>query len=104
MGFTPLDNIIFNVTNKKTTQSLSDFQVGISAATLATLEAEQLGTLSSIFGSMKSIACNRFMLNMVKGHHIHLRCHPPFSFILNGLTLKLLKLTVLVSGKRLMSS
>ena len=36
----------------------------------------QFGTLSC-FGSVEEHYFNRFVLNMVKGHHLQLRSHPP---------------------------
>ena len=57
---TPPDNITLTSTNRKTDQSLSEFQTGIGAAAHATLDAEQLishlrvaivDTLSSLPGS-----------------------------------------------------
>ena len=40
----PLDTITLNPTNKKTDQSISDFQIGIGATAHATLYTEQLAS------------------------------------------------------------
>ena len=41
-AFSPLDNVTLNTANKKTDQSLSDFQTGIGAEASVTLDTEQL--------------------------------------------------------------
>ena len=38
----------------------------------------QVGMLSHILDQWRSITSNRFVLNMVQGHHLQLRSHPPF--------------------------
>ena len=38
----------------------------------------QVGTHPELLDQWRSITCNRFVPNMVKGHHLQLRCHPPF--------------------------
>ena len=45
-----------------------------SSSTSATF---QVGMLFKFFDQWKSITSNRFVLNMVQGHHIQLRSHPP---------------------------
>ena len=37
----------------------------------------QVGTLSNFSDQWRSINCNRFVLNSVKGHHLQPRWHPP---------------------------
>ena len=37
---------------------------------------EQVGTLYPGLGHWSSITSNRFVLSMVKGHHVQLRYHP----------------------------
>ena len=37
----------------------------------------QIDTLLQFLNQWRSITSNRFMLNMVKGHYLQLRCHPP---------------------------
>ena len=37
----------------------------------------QVGMLFKLFDQWRSITCNRFVLNMVGGHHLQLRSHPP---------------------------
>ena len=50
-----------------------------------------------------SITSNRFVLNIVKGHHIDLRCHLLFSIILNGLILKLFHMIILLFRRKWIS-
>ena len=38
----------------------------------------QVGMLFKFFDQWRSITSNRFVLNMVQGHHLQLRSHPPF--------------------------
>ena len=38
----------------------------------------QVGILPKFLDQCKSIPVNTFVLNMVKGHHLQLRCHPSF--------------------------
>ena len=45
-----------------------------SSSTSATL---QVGMLFKFFDQWRSITSNRFVLNMVWGHHLQLRSHPP---------------------------
>ena len=37
----------------------------------------RVGTLPKFLDQWKSITSNRFVLNMVKGHHLQLRCCSP---------------------------
>ena len=37
----------------------------------------QVGTLPKSLDQWRSITSIRFVLTMVKGHHLQLRCHPP---------------------------
>ena len=37
----------------------------------------QVGMLFKFFDQWRSITSNRFVLNMVLGHHLQLRSHPP---------------------------
>ena len=41
------------------------------------LQFFQSGTLLKIFDQWRSITSNRFLCNMVQGHHLQLRFHPP---------------------------
>ena len=36
----------------------------------------QIGTLSQYLDQWRSITSNRFVLDMIQGHHLQLRCHP----------------------------
>ena len=40
----------------------------------------QVGTLSKFLDQWRSITSNQFVLNMVKGHHLQLRCHTPLFY------------------------
>ena len=58
MASSPTDNIILNPVNKKTDQSLSDFQTGIDATAHAILDTKQLishtrATIVDTFGSLQ---------------------------------------------------
>ena len=57
---------------------------------------------SSVFRSVeRNITFNCFVLNMLQGHHLQLRCHPLlFHNFLNSFTLRLLQLIILLSGRR----
>ena len=48
-----------------------------SSASPSTSAAYQVGMLFKFFDQWRSITSNRFVLNMVQGHHIQLRSHPP---------------------------
>ena len=48
-----------------------------SASSSSTSAAFQVGMLFQIFDQWRSITSNRFVLNMVQGHHLQLRSHPP---------------------------
>ena len=41
------------------------------------LQHFRLVWFSNFFDQWRSITCNRFVLNMVLGHHLQLRSHPP---------------------------
>ena len=43
----------------------------------SSLSVVKVGTLSHFFNPWRSITSNRFVLNMVKGHHLQLRTWPP---------------------------
>ena len=43
----------------------------------STSAAFQVGMLFKFFDQWRSITSNRFVLNMVWGHHLQLRSHPP---------------------------
>ena len=48
-----------------------------SASSSSTSAAFQVGMLFKFFDQWRSITSNRFVLNMVWGHHLQLRSHPP---------------------------
>ena len=48
-----------------------------SASSSSTSEIFQVGMLFKFFDQWRSITSNRFVLNMVWGHHLQLRSHPP---------------------------
>ena len=48
-----------------------------SASSSSTSPTFQVGMLSKFFDQWRSITSNRFVLNMVQGHHLQLRSHPP---------------------------
>ena len=48
-----------------------------SASSSSTSATFQVGMLFKFFYQWRSITSNRFVLNMVKGHHLQLRSHPP---------------------------
>ena len=48
-----------------------------SASSSSTSETFQVGMLFKFFDQWRSITSNRFVLNMVQGHHLQLRSHPP---------------------------
>ena len=48
-----------------------------SAFPSSTSATFQVGMLSKFFDQWRSITSNRFVLNMVWGHHLQLRSHPP---------------------------
>ena len=49
-----------------------------SASSSSTSAAFQAGMLFKFFDQWRNITSNRFVLNMVQGHHPQLRTHPPF--------------------------
>ena len=49
-----------------------------SASSSSTSAGFQVGMLFKFFDQRRSITSNRFVLNMVWGHHLQLRSHPPF--------------------------
>ena len=53
-------------------------QPSISSFSLSSTSAMfQVGMLFNFFDQWRSITSNRFVLNMVRGHHLQLRSHPP---------------------------
>ena len=48
-----------------------------SASSSSTSAAFQVGMLFKFFDQQRSITSNRFVLNVVWGHHLQLRSHPP---------------------------
>ena len=48
-----------------------------SSSSSSTSATFQVGMLFKVFDQWRSITSNRFVLNMVWGHHLQLRCHPP---------------------------
>ena len=48
-----------------------------SASSSSTSAAFQVGMLFKFFDQWRSIMSNRFVLNIVQGHHLQLRSHPP---------------------------
>ena len=48
-----------------------------SASSSSTSAASQVGMLFKFFDQWKSITSNRFVLNMIWGHHLQLRSCPP---------------------------
>ena len=49
----------------------------VSGSLSSTSAAFQVGMLFIFFYQWRSITSNRFVLNMVWGHHLQLRSHPP---------------------------
>ena len=54
----------------------------------------QVGTLPNFLDQWRIIICNLFVINMVKGHHLHLGAVHYYSIISNSLTLRLLWLII----------
>ena len=48
-----------------------------SSSSSSTSATFQVGMLFIFFDQLRSITSNRFVLNMVQGHHLQLRSHPP---------------------------
>ena len=48
-----------------------------SSSSSSTSAMFQVGMLFKFFDQWRSITSNRFVLNMVQGHHLQLRSHPP---------------------------
>ena len=48
-----------------------------SSSSSSTSATFQVGMLFKFFDQWRSITSNRFVLNMVCGHHLQLRSHPP---------------------------
>ena len=48
-----------------------------SSSSSSTSATFQVGMLFKFFDQWRSITSNRFVLNMVRGHHLQLRSHPP---------------------------
>ena len=48
-----------------------------SASSSSTFAAFQVGMFFKFFDQWRSITSNRFVLNMIWGHHLQLRSHPP---------------------------
>ena len=48
-----------------------------SSSSSSTSATFQVGMLLQFFDQWRSITSNRFVLNMVWGHHLQLRSHPP---------------------------
>ena len=48
-----------------------------SSSSSSTSTTFQVGMLFKFFDQWRSITSNRFVLNMVQGHHLQLRSHPP---------------------------
>ena len=48
-----------------------------SASSSSMSAAFQVGMLFNFFDQWRSITSNRFVLNMVQGHHLQLKSHPP---------------------------
>ena len=48
-----------------------------SSSSSSTLSTFQVGMLFKFFDQWRNITPNRFVLNMVWGHHLQLRSHPP---------------------------
>ena len=48
-----------------------------SSSSSSTSATFQVGILFKFFDQWRSITSNRFVLNMVQGHHLQLRSHPP---------------------------
>ena len=71
-----------------------------SSSTSATF---QVGMLFKFFDQWKSITSNRFVLNMVWGHHLQLRSHPPLFCTSGTLMSRWLQLIILLFRRRLMS-
>ena len=63
----------------------------------------QVGTLPQFLDQWRSSTFNRLVLNMMKGHHLQLRCHTLFSIISNGAKLRLLWFIIPFSKRQWMS-
>ena len=48
-----------------------------SSSSSSTSATFQVGMLFKFFDQWRSITSNRFVVNMVQGHHLQLRSHPP---------------------------
>ena len=48
-----------------------------SASSSSSFAVFQVGMLFKFFDQCRSITSNRFVLNMVQGHHLQLQSHPP---------------------------
>ena len=51
-----------------------------SFSSSSTSAMSQVGMLFKFFDQLRSITSNRFVLNMVWGHHLQLRSHPPLFY------------------------
>ena len=51
--------------------------MGYSISWISSSSVIQAGTLSCFLDQWKRITSNTFMLNVVKGHHLWVRCCPP---------------------------
>ena len=71
-----------------------------STSLISSSSVVQVGTLPIILDQWRSIASNRFMLNMVKGHNHQLRAWPLLFCNFTGSTLRLLLFFFLLSKGR----
>ena len=74
-----------------------------SSSSSSTSATFQVGMLFKFFDQWRSIASNRFVLNMDRDHHLQLRSCPPCSVTSCTLMSRWLQLIILLFRKRLMS-
>ena len=74
-----------------------------SASSSSTSAAFQVGMLFKFFVQWRSITSNRFVLNMVWGHHLQLRSHPPLFCDFRAVMSRQQQLINLLFRRRLMS-
>ena len=68
-----------------------------SSSSSSTSATFQVGMLFKFFDQWRGITSNRFVLNMVRGHHLQLRSHPPLFHA------RWLQLIILLFRRKLMS-
>ena len=69
-----------------------------SSSSSSTSAPFQVGMLFKFLDQWRSITSNRFVLNMVRGHHLQLRSCPPFVSIFNNIVCVLYFILVVISS------